>query len=131
MYGHYAYNVEAKSSQTQQAVEDITAGFQAGDTLVYLSDDMAVLMGVYAPEIPQVKVPDCGHTAGSLSPQTRAALGMQEGYPAGDYWFLSSFGPTSNPCVLDQIAYWTNGADLVSTYRDDELVTIQLWSKRK
>lgn len=127
MYGHYAYNVEAKSSQTDMLVQDVRQGWQDGDVLVYLSDDMSVLLQVYAPELEQIKLPDCGHTAGSLSPQTRAAIGTVEGVPLGDYWLVTSVGPTSNPCVIQQAELAQSGGELISTYRDDELVTIQLW----
>ena len=102
--GHYLYNVPNKG-EADLWVGMIKKNWQEGDVILSLNDNGVVAVNTYAEDYPYYKVRPCGQEAlGSLSPVTRAALGVRERnveeLDADRIWFISTIAPVSTECEV-------------------------------
>jgi len=104
--GFYIYNVPNKGT-ADKWVGMIEKNWQEGDVILALNDNGVVALNTYGADLPYYKVPSCGQESlGSLSPKTRAALGVVEKHPAalGEHrvWFISTVAPVSSKCEVER-----------------------------
>lgn len=104
--GFYLYNVPNKGT-ADKWVGMIEKNWQEGDVILALNDNGVVALNTYGEDLPYYKVPSCGQESlGSLSPKTRAALGVVEKPPEAleqrRVWFISTVAPVSSKCEVER-----------------------------
>lgn len=101
----YTANPKASNNDVAELTERIRENWQPGDIIYHIDAGSMVGWWVYAPDLPQYKAPSCeDETLGSLSPATRAGLGIIEA-PLSEIehrraWVIYAVGPTARACMV-------------------------------
>lgn len=127
------YTTNPKNNYTNaDALALVRSGYQPGDVMIHANSGSMPSWAVYAPEIPQYKLPNCGEFEawGSLSQATQDAIGIQTMTPdqaPGRVWFVASIGPMHNACYDAAIEAATAHAEPVKLLAEDDLNLAGVW----
>jgi mannosyltransferase len=102
---HWANDILYKNGEI---IAMIDSQWQEGDLLYYADDGVFVTGAVYWQHIDNaIRIAPCGIVLGGLSPQTRAALGMQVGpfpeHVVGRIWVINALTPLIPQCENDYL----------------------------
>lgn len=127
----YTSNPKNNLSNTE-ALGLVRAGYQPGDVMIHANSGSMPSWAVYAPEIPQYRLPNCGEFEawGSLSQATQAAIGITTltlDQAPGRVWFVASVGPMHHACYGPAIEAATANAGPVKLLADDSLNLAGVW----
>jgi len=136
LIGYYVYAPQLKGVMINQALTYIRANWQPNDIIVHTGDGSLVNMLPYSHDLAQVRLIDCESAIGSLSDQTRDALGVQPVsvetltnamHMAGvRLWVIGGATPLDPKCFADQIAPLTQGAPAF-VIDDNEYISSGVW----
>jgi uncharacterized membrane protein len=130
LWGYYTYNPDNKGDMTP-IINQVREAIQPGETLYHINDGSAVLWEWYAPDLPQVEITTCPkEDLGSLSHQTRLAMGITQADYPGKGWVIWGDGPTSTSCEEIKAFSYTQGAELINLVRDDEFIHSGVWHQK-
>lgn len=139
--GYYKNVPDMKSdgavSPLIDALAYVKAHWQPGDIIYYTDDGPMVNLSPYAGGLPQYEIPVCGnHTTvgpvlGSLSPQTREAIGIPvRDLNEIDYrraWVFAPRSPLHPECYEKQIALIAPVGEQLITVDDNEFISSGVW----
>lgn len=108
-------------SPLTSTLDYVRAHWQDGDAIIYADDGPMVNLSPYAGDLPQYLIPACGERVntgpvlGSLTPATRAAIGIsaisvEDVSAFRRAWVFAPFSPLHPQCYEDYIAPLTPGA---------------------
>jgi len=132
---YYQYNPEQKGGPHPNITDGLAyvrAHWEPGDIIVHTSDGSLINLWIYAQGMPQYKLPDCGHEIGSLSDQTRQALGIPDISlneilnRTGRTWVIAQATPLDAACFSNQIAPLTQGK-AIFPMDDNQFITSGIW----
>jgi len=114
----------------------VAANWQAGDVLFYTDDGPMINLLPYAGDLPQYEMIVCGDrlnagpVLGSLSPNTRAAIGIRMAKLSElefkRAWVFAPRSPLHPQCYEDQIASFTAGDPLI-VVDDNQYISSGVW----
>ena len=137
LIGYYVYAPQLKGVEINEALAYVRAHWQPGDLIVHTGDGSMVNILPYAADLPQVRIIDCESAIGSLSDQTRKALGVEQITidelanrviaDKGRAWFFAQQTPLDPPCLKDQL--WPVIGDTKPTFviDDNEYISSGVW----
>lgn len=127
--GGYYRNIPAMKndgavSPLIETLDYVREHWQDGDVIVYADDGPMVNLSPYAADLPQYMIPACGErlnsgpVLGSLTPATRAAIGIpsisvDEALSFRRAWVFAPFSPLHPKCYEDYIATLTKGEPIL------------------
>ena len=130
--GTYKYTpLQKGGDEMNRALAIIRAEWQPGDVLYHLDDGSLVNWLPYSSDLAQYKMPECEHTLGALTSQTRAALGVDE-KPLDqiDYkrvWLAAPLSPLHPQCYIEIRDALLAQAQPVLVIDDNEYITSGVW----
>lgn len=127
-------------SPLADALEYVRAHWQPGDVIYYTDDGPMINLSPYAGDLPQFQMSACGDrlntgpVLGSLSPSTRAAIGI----PLAELseinyrraWVFAPRSPLHPVCYEEQIAQYTPGDPLI-VVDDNIFIESGVWLMEK
>jgi uncharacterized membrane protein len=128
--GHYIFNADNKGD-VKSIIQDVRNAWQQGDVVYHINDGSAVGWGLYAPDMPQYKMPSCGQrTLGELTQTTRDAIGWRvKSIDELDYtraFVVWANGPTSSVCEARIGNDLTKGAEEIY-FKESQFVRDGVW----
>lgn len=120
----YYQNNPANKGGWQPVIDQIRSMSVPRMSIIHTSVDTLVIWTYLAPDLDNKLLEmDCQRSYGSLSLETRQALGMISGTPAPGDVIVSSLGPMSTRCEELVTIETTRSAVPVAIIRNDELIT--------
>jgi len=136
LLGFYIRTPSLKGGQQAEmigALDYIRDNWQEGDVIYHTDDGSLVNWIPYSSELVHIKAPECGPVLGSLSSDTRSAMGIKiaalDAVPHSRAWIAAPISPLHPACYIAELGELLEDAQLKMIVNDSELLISGVYLK--